>query len=214
VTDALSDRELRDLAVKGDRRGVRLFIDRTGSVVEARVARALARRAEGRDLHGDILDLVQEVYVVLFSDRAKVLRTWDPARGASLANFVGIIAERTCASVLRRKRTDPYRDSPEDWDSLEARLETTSMEGGVVSRDFGARLLEILRAELSPQGMELFLRLFIEGGDPTVVAEEMKMSRDAVYAWKSRLQKILRARARTLDPSSGSLGVARPQETT
>jgi len=212
VTETLDDRELRDLAVRGDTRGVRLLIDRPSPIVEARIARSLARRAEGRDLHGDILDLVQEVYVVLFSDEAKVLRTWDPARGASLANFVGIIAERTCASVLRRKKTDPYRDSPEDWESLEARLDTVSFEGGVVSRDFGARLLEVLRAELSPQGMELFLRLFIEGGDPAAVAQEMKMSRDAVYAWKSRLQKILREHARTLDPSSGSLGVARPQE--
>ena len=123
MTDLLSDLELRDLAASGDPRGARLFVDRTGSVVEARVARALARRAEGRDLHGDILDLVQEVYVVLFAQQAKVLQSWDPARGASLANFVGIIAERTCASVLRRKKTDPYLDSTEDWESLEARLD-------------------------------------------------------------------------------------------
>jgi RNA polymerase sigma-70 factor (ECF subfamily) len=204
----VDDRRLRDLAASGDARAVRALVDRTSRVVEARVARALTRRAEGRDIHGELLDVVQDVYVALFEDDAKVLRAWDPERGASLANFIGLIAERTAATMLRTKKTDPYRDSPEDWEQLEARLDSASFEGGVVSRDFGARLLELLRAELSPRGMELFLRLFVEGEDPASVAAALEMNRDAVYAWKSRLQKIIQDRIRRLDPSSGAIAVA------
>ncbi len=209
----MDDRELRDLAVAGDAAAVRELVGRTSRVVEARVARALTRRAEGRDIHGELRDVVQDVFVNLFENDAKVLRAWEPERGASLLNFVGLVAERTAANVLRTKKTDPYRDSPEDWEDLEARLESTTFEGGVLSRDFGTRLLGLLRAELSPRGMDLFLRLFVDGEDPAHVATDLSMNRDAVYAWKSRLQKLVRERIRRLDPSSSAILVSTSPET-
>src|SRR5687768_1618744 len=79
------------------------------------VARGLARRmvkARGRDLRQEVEDLTQEVFVALFADDARALRLWDPARGASLANFVGLLAEREVASILRSGRRSPWTEDP------------------------------------------------------------------------------------------------------
>ncbi len=162
----------------------------------------LASRSEGRDIRGDLFDIVQDVFVALFENDARVLRAWEADRGLSLANFVGLVAERTCANRLRTHKTNPYRDFPEDLVDLEARLESTSFERGVVSRDLMLQLLEVLRAELSPRGLDLFYRLFVEDQDTADVCAELRLNRDAVYAWKSRLQRLVKEKLRALQGSS------------
>jgi DNA-directed RNA polymerase specialized sigma24 family protein len=179
-----------------------MFVDSTSPIAEARVARMLLARSEGRDLHGDLFDIVQDAFVTLFENDAKVLRAWAPERGLSLANFVGLIAERTCANRLRTHKTNPYRDFPEDLVDLEARLESTSFEGEVLSRDLVLQLLELLRAELSPRGLDLFYRLFIDGAETNEVCAELHLNRDVVYAWKSRLQRLVKEKIRMLQGSS------------
>jgi len=49
------------------------------------------RSAAGRDVRQEVADLIQEVFMALFADDARVLRSWQPERGLSLDNFVGLV---------------------------------------------------------------------------------------------------------------------------
>lgn len=50
--------------------------------------------------------------VSLFTDQGRALRAWDPARGLSLENFVGFVAERQIASILRTAKRSPWTEDP------------------------------------------------------------------------------------------------------
>src|SRR5262249_2994729 len=85
------------LALGGDAEGMRRLVAGLMPIVQARVTRGLWRhqRRTGarRDPGQETDDLVQEVFAALFAGGAKTLRAWDPSRGLSLANFVGLVAE-------------------------------------------------------------------------------------------------------------------------
>src|SRR5262245_8316373 len=89
-------------AIAGDAGAIAELLSAATPVVQARVARALLRRPEtrGRDIHADVADLTQEVFVALFTADGKALKAWDPARGLSFANFVGLLAQRRVSSLL------------------------------------------------------------------------------------------------------------------
>jgi DNA-directed RNA polymerase specialized sigma24 family protein len=61
-------------------------------------------------------------------------------------------------------------------------------------------VLERLREELSPLGRHLFELLFIQGLSTTETMAVTGMSADAVYAWKSRLRRLVQE---ILDDLSG-----------
>src|SRR5689334_24844964 len=86
-----------EAALSGDEGALRGLLRELTPVIQARVARALLRRrglARGEDPRQRLADIAQDVYLELFRDRAKLLRSWDPARGLSLTNFVGLVAEQ------------------------------------------------------------------------------------------------------------------------
>lgn len=177
-------------------------------VVQARVARVLLRRAasaRGRNVRQEVEDLTQEVFTALFANGAKALKAWSPERGLSLANFVGLIAEREVTSVLRSGKRSPWTEDPtliEDMDSGDL---SPSPEVAVGSREVLERVLDELRARLSAKGMRLFLLLYIEEHPVAEVATMTGMSHDALYAWRSRLSKQVReiaARLMSEDPSA------------
>jgi RNA polymerase sigma-70 factor (ECF subfamily) len=182
-------------------------------VIEARVARTLLRRRrDGRDPRQELADLVQEVLVSLLEDNARVLRTWNPSRGLSLENFVGLVAEREVLSVLRNGRRTPYRSETEELHEDMPEASVDAVDQVVSSRELLTRMVDLLRLELSPLGLILFERLVVleEGVDH--VAQSMSMSLDAVYAWRSRLLRRLRQLALELTRSSSQvkLQVATP----
>ena len=176
---------------------VRALVDALTPVIQARVARTLLRRAgaaRGRDVRQEIEDLVQDVFVALFRDSAKLLRVWDPGRGMGLKSFVGLIAEQQVAQVLRSKRRSPWTEDPTEADKIAPLGTTTSTpESEVASRELLDRTLDDVRADLTPQGLQLFELLLVEDRPVAEVCEEMHMKRDAVYAWRSRLGKRLTA---------------------
>jgi DNA-directed RNA polymerase specialized sigma24 family protein len=186
--------ELVRTAVAGERASVRALVAVLAPVVQARVARMLLRRrAAGvrREVRQEILDLSQEVFAALFERDARVLRSWDPARGMSLANFVGLVAEREVASILRSGVRSPF--SGDDLLSEAAALPVpapATLEADLASRRLLERLLDALRARLSPLGLQMFRLLYAEERSVEEVCAAMSMRPDAVYAWKSRLSRL------------------------
>jgi RNA polymerase sigma factor (sigma-70 family) len=181
-------------ALAGDRHALKAFVDATTPIIQARVARALVRRASGerRDLRQEVEDMTQDVFAALFAHDGRALRAWDPARGLSLANFVGLIATRQVASILRSGRRNPWQDIPGELDELESASDPIAdAEPQLESRRALERLLDRMREALSPRGLELFQRLYVDEEPIEEVAVTMNMTREAIYAWRNRTTKLL-----------------------
>jgi DNA-directed RNA polymerase specialized sigma24 family protein len=172
------------------------LVDAIAPIIQARVARALLRRqsqAKGRDLRQELEDLMQEVFAALFAHDGRALRAWDPARGLSLLNFVGFIAEREVGMIMRTGKRSPWTEDPTADDKLvHLRGATPSHETGVATRQMLERIAERLREKLTPQGRHYFQLLYVEARPVQIVSQETGVSTEALYAWRSRLGKLLR----------------------
>lgn len=199
VDDARVSRSLLQQAIEGEDQALEHVIARLTPVVARRVIRALVRAGRTDTARNSewVRDLTQDVFVDLFARDARVLRAWDPARGASLENYVGLVAERRTARRLERRR---YEQSPTaDPEDLAARVSSeASPEQAAMARSVWHELLERLEASLSPLGWQVFVLLFVEQKTVVEVGRETGLGRDAIYAWRSRLRKL----ARSLDPES------------
>lgn len=184
------------LALDGkDRAALSRLVVKLTPVVQARVARKLllfGRRADNpRDVRQDVADLTQEVFLALFAEDARVLRSWQPERGLSLENFVGLVAERQAVSILRSHRRSPLRTDPTLDDEIDP-SPAPEPEREVISRDTLNRLLDRLAEQLSPLGRHLFQLLVIDDLTVEEVVARTGMSVDAIWAWRSRLRKLAR----------------------
>lgn len=197
-TDALTP-ELLAAALGGDADAATRLVAALTPIVQARVARVLLRReaaGRGREVRQELEDIAQEVFAALFAERGRLLRLWDPARGLSLANFVGLLAEREAVSLLRSGRRSPWTEDPtEDAALTDAAGGVGDAEVRVASRELLTCLLDRLRAELSPKALQLFVWLMVEQLDVEEVCRRGDLSTDAVYAWRSRLSRLLRVMA-------------------
>jgi RNA polymerase sigma-70 factor, ECF subfamily len=199
VTDDLL--ALIDLALSGRAEPTRLLLKRITPIVQARAARALWRRGKtkGRDPRQELEDMVQNVFVALFDNDGRVLRAWDPARGLSLENFVGLVAERETACILRSGKRSPWTEDPWDQQQFEP-IESPApdpQEQAYTRQMLGA-LVDQLRIRLSPLGMAMFRALFVNDVPIPEVCAQFAMTPDAVYAWKSRLTKLVHKVAQEL----------------
>jgi RNA polymerase sigma-70 factor (ECF subfamily) len=183
-------------ALAGERAAVDELVTQLSPVIQARAMRALVRRqaaAGGRDPRQEVRDLVQHVFMVLFADDGRVLRQWDPERGSSLPNFVGLVAEREVAAILRRRRRSPWGEHATEDEDLDRMVTAApSAEGQVIARDTMRRVVAAARARLSERGVEMFQWIVVDGRSVEEVAELAQMTPDAVYAWRSRLARLLR----------------------
>ncbi|HEX8795107.1 MAG TPA: hypothetical protein VF765_29370 [Polyangiaceae bacterium] len=189
--------QLLQAALAGDGSATRDLVELLAPIVHARVARTLLRnpagRRQNRDLRQEIEDLVQEVFAALLAKGARLLRGWDPTRGLSVENYVGLLTERHVVSILRSGRRSPWTEEATDAPKLDATVgRTESAHREVASRQVLVKLLERMRAELSPMGQEMFQRLVVDEQSVEEVCVAMQMSADAVYAWRSRLAKLAR----------------------
>ena len=200
----MNDRHLVESAVSGDAAATRALIRTLLPVIQVRVARALVRRKGNatRDLRQEVEDLTQEVFAALFADDARLLRTWDETRGLSLLNFCGLIAEREAISLLRSGRRSPFTETATEMDELERDADPApDAELRFASKQKLGLLVDRLREELSPRGLELFYRLVVDEESVESVCTSTGMSSDAVYAWRSRLGKLVRKILTELDAS-------------
>jgi RNA polymerase sigma-70 factor (ECF subfamily) len=185
--------ELVRRALARDPSAQRELVARLTPVIQARVARTLLtyrfRLAGGRDVREEVKDLSQDVFLALFDRDGRVLRDWQPERGLSLENFVGLVAKRQVLSFLRSGRRNPRKEEPLlASDEIEMVFLGSNAEEIVASREQLNLLLDRLREELSPLGWRMFDLLFIQDLSQAEVQAATDLSADAVYAWRSRLR--------------------------
>jgi RNA polymerase sigma factor (sigma-70 family) len=195
MDDEATQDEVRSALAGGEPALARL-VQRLTPVIQSRVARGLLLRrtglAAGRDLRQEVEDFTQEIFLVLFADGARVLRSWQPERGLSLRNFVGLVAERQTASILRSGKRSPWKEDPTLPEDFEQAASGSGPEEITASREQLTLLLHRLTEELSPLGRQLFDLLFVRELSLTEVVEQTGLSSDAVYAWRSRLRRLAR----------------------
>ncbi len=178
-------------ALAGDRAAIEALVVELSPVVQARVGAALFRC--GRSSRQELEDLTQEILMDLFTGDGRVLASWEPERGLSLASFVGLVAQRQVYSRLRSRRQSPFTQEPTDPSALEASL-SASAPAHTAEEPFAARemlrlLFARLHAELSPKALEMFYRLYVWQQEPERIANETGTKLDAIYQWRSRLKK-------------------------
>ena len=196
--------ELVQRAIDRDPAAVHQLVKALSPVVQGRIAKALMRRrgphGRRRDVAQEVEDLTQEVFLALFDHGGRALRAWDPKR-SPLGAFVALIADHQVFSIFRSGKRRPWTD---DIDILHAPDTAASSasdpEALTASKQALDSLLDRLRADLSVRGFELFTRLFVEEQSVETVSAELGMTADAIYAWRSRLAKVVRTLAAERDP--------------
>jgi RNA polymerase sigma factor (sigma-70 family) len=179
-------------ALGGDVESKRVLVEALYPIIARRVAAALWQRKRTRSVDQDVNDFVQDVFVSLLESDGKALRAWDPARGMSFERFVGMLAQHQVASILRNGRTSPWRDEATDDQVLEKLGETAvTPESITVARQDLRILLDWVRSQLSPRGLELFQRIFVSQEPLASLTTTTGMSAANVYQWKSRMLRAL-----------------------
>ena len=191
--------EIRTLVARAaarDAGAAATLVDGMAPVIRRRVACALARRrdqARGRALRPDLEDLVQETFAGLFADEGRALRAWDPARGLGFLGFVGMLAEREVGMRMRTRRRHPWTEDPTAEDTLmHLGGSTESLALQIERRDLVRRVVARLAERLSPLGRRYFELLFLDAQPVQAIAAETGASADALYAWRSRLTRLVR----------------------
>lgn len=190
--EAIQDEIRRALA--GEEPALTRLVQCLTPVIQSRVARGLllrrSGRSAGRDVRQEVEDFTQEIFLFLFADDGKALRSWQPERGLSLLNFVGLVAERQTVSILRSGKRSPWKEEAALPGDLDRAAPDRGPEEITASREQLKLLLHRLTEELSPLGRHLFDLLFLRELPPEEVMRQTGMSSDAVYAWRSRLRKL------------------------
>ena len=202
------DLELVRAVLAGRTDAARQLVRRLTPTIQRSVTGAMLRR--GRTSRPEMLDLTQEIFRVLFEREGHILRSWDPAKGASLEGLVGLIAERRAASMLAVGKRTGWAEDLHDFDDLELPDAAVGAELRLASRQLLERVLEELKLRLSDRGWLIFWSLFVEEAEVERVMAQHDLKRDAVYAWRSRLQKAISQIRRDLEsdpgPPAGSKG--------
>ncbi|MEZ4470787.1 MAG: sigma-70 family RNA polymerase sigma factor [bacterium] len=177
-----------EACLAGDRRAGRALLDRLLPVLHARVRQCL----RGASVEGvDADDLVQEIWVGLLADDGRVLRAWDPARGASLQNYVGQITRRKTLNALEHARA-VRRGGGLDPVALDDAREVAGAAGPdvqVEERDRLARLGAHLQGALPDRGWLIFRLLYTDGCEVAEVADALQVTAQVVYNWRFRIRK-------------------------
>lgn len=197
------DQALVRAALDHDAAASRELVASLSPVVRQRVTRVLLARARklGRTpAPADIDDLHHDVFVLLFDRGARVLRAWDPARGLSLRNFVGLVAEREALAITRSGRRSAWAEHPTADDLLVA-TDAQTPEREAAAREELSLLLAQLRERLSPRGQLMFEALYSDQQSVEHVCERFSVTANAVYTFRSRLQNMLEQIKRGLSVS-------------
>lgn len=192
-------------AVAGEKRAIRELVDTLTPIIQKHVTRVLLRRrraAGNRDVKQEIADLTQSVFLTLFGDGGRELRQWDPARGSALPTFVGLLTEREVISILRSHRRSPWTEEPTPDEDIEPSDRTSGLEVKIASKEMLEAITARLRERLSDRGLELFYLLLVDERPTEDVCGITNMTSDAVYAWRSRLMKLIRQVAAEISSES------------
>ena len=105
-----SERKLLFRCLRGDADARNEFVDACAPIIYGAVRRLLHGRPTDDPSVGPE-DITQDIFVRLFRDDARLLRTYDPAR-ASLATWLTLVSRSTALDVLRKKKPDTVSLGP------------------------------------------------------------------------------------------------------
>lgn len=201
-----SDLAVLRRALSGRTAALPALVDRWTSIIQARVVRVLRRRGDiDQRTQQEIEGFVQQVFVSLFENKGESLRAWQPERGLSLDNWVGLLAERQVLSLLRTRKRNPWTEQPVLVEELDRTSPAPDPETRALSRDALDRLLDRLQERLSPLGWRLFRLLYLEEKSVDDAAAGCDMSHAAIYAWRSRLRRLARELRDELSETAASM---------
>lgn len=179
-------------SLAGERDASRRLLDQLTPVIRSRVLRTM-KRLSGEASHSvfDCDDLMQEILLLLFAHDGRLIRAWNPDRGLSLENWVGLICERRVANFLRGARRRAV-EGTRDLITL-----TPPHDIGAARAMEGRALLEAVVAHLehvaSERAQTLFVHLCVLEHPVRDVATSFQMTEAAVYAARARLEKEARS---------------------
>jgi RNA polymerase sigma-70 factor (ECF subfamily) len=188
----VSEKELVRLAIAGDKSAKKALVCGLANTLKHRIVRCLYRWGAARDpwCLSQVEDWVQETWLRVFSDDSRLLREWDEGR-APLPIYLGIVAERRAAEALRaRRRRQTSLEAPEE---IEAHADDrVDLEKTLEDRELFARLEIEIIAECSERDVRLYRSLLLEEEPVDRVCAREAMSREALYAWKTRFLRRAR----------------------
>lgn len=184
--------ELIDRALAGELSAIEGLVRDLLPVIRARVRRRLAGALPDAELE----DVAQEVWVKLVASDGRELRRYDASRGASLANYVGLIAEREAGNYLANRRAKKRGFGFLRAASLEA-VETEralpSAENAIADKELLSRLVEHLDDQLPPKGRAVFRFLYRDEQTIDETATILGVTSQVVYNWQHKIRTLARA---------------------
>lgn len=179
-------------ALAGEEAAQRQLVESLTPVIQARVGQWLLYADPGRRSRQSMEDLTQEVFVILFRNDARILRHWDPQRGASLETFVGRVTELRVRSLTRGQKRNPWSEENLEGHENKHSSPEADPERRSASQEVLDLLLDRLQASLSPLGWNLFELLFLHELPVEEISRITGQRGDSVYQWRSRLRKKAR----------------------
>lgn len=169
-------------------------------VIRIRANRRLeAAKSPSQVRRADVDDLVQEVWLQLFADDFRVLRSWTPSRGRNLRSFVAMISTRFCIDLLRGRRLNPQREVTLGMEQLERDAGLVDeLESRTTTRSFLEALVTSMRDILSKDGATLLQLMYLEGASPQEAAEQTGLPKTKIYNQRRRITELARKLAREL----------------
>ena len=194
-------RQLILSALDGDAAAVDRLLDHLLPSVHRNCATMLRRWRKGasvsRDVHQEVEDLVQEVWIHLFDKKGAVLKKWDPKLG-QIETYVGYIARARSAMLLRSPRS-PWREHPVAHEDIPDTPSAEDPEEHTASRDLWRYIQLCLYARFKPRDFLLYEKLFVQQRPGREVAEEIGDKENNLHKWLSRLRiRALRCREQAM----------------
>ena len=139
----------------------------------------------------DCDDLVQETMKTIFNNRDRF--RYDSAAGKFRTYLTGIVKHKVCD--FYRKRDDRVVDAEEE--SVPDAVDPSNRLDEVCSQEWKNHILNLalmeLRERVAPETFDAFQMYVLQEHTPQEVADTLSISESAVYVYKNRCVKHLRA---------------------
>lgn len=157
--------------------------------MRARARRLVARQRSG-PLTLDLSDLCQIGWLALFEDDARRLRLWDPARGAGLKSYVGLVVHRVMVQALFRETAAWRWRAPDASPWVEQAPDTSRCdpERRTIARHTLRDVCHHLDRRLPTAGRTVLRAMADETDSVAEVATALGVSPNSAYLWRHRIR--------------------------
>ena len=189
--EASSILDIVNQAIAGERFAIRRLIRLLTPVIQSSVAHVLTRTNSdfsNRNIHSEVADYCQDIFMILFKSDSKILRSWDQKKGMSLNSFISLIAKRRVISALRQNQVTLRLDDKIIEQKIESHRNVPDIETQFIDRQLLLSIISHLKSDISELGYDLFVQLFLFERTPEEISIKTGISKNSIYVWKSRLR--------------------------